>query len=125
VEVSPTDLQKENRRDMSAEQAREKNVEEYNTTANAYDEWSMSNMLMQEYCYYSTINELSKEEIKGKTFMEVGCGPCPQGQKLATLGAKKIYGLDISSEMIENARAHLTNLGVIDKFELICADIFD
>ena len=27
--------------------------------------------------------------------------------------------------MIENARADLTKQGLIDKFELVCADIFD
>ena len=57
--------------------------------------------------------------------MEVGCGPCPIGQKLAKLGAKKIYGLDISSIMIETSRKNLTQMGLIDKFELVCADIFD
>ena len=78
------------------EQARDKNREEYNSTAAAYDEWQASNVLMQHYCYYSTINEIEKEGIEGKTFLEVGCGPCPVGQRLAKKGAKKIYGLDIS-----------------------------
>jgi len=41
------------------------------------------------------------------------------------MGAKKIYGLDISDSMIEAARKNLTELGCIDKFELICADVFD
>ena len=45
-----------------------------------------------------------KEGIEGKTFLEVGCGFCPCGQKLAAKGAKKIYGLDISEGMIDNAR---------------------
>jgi SAM-dependent methyltransferase len=71
------------------------------------------------------MNELKKDGIEGKTFLEIGCGPCPIGQKLANLGAKKIYGLDISSEMIETSRKSLTALGMIDKFELVCADIFD
>lgn len=39
---------------------------------------------------------MSQEGIEGKTFLEVGCGPCPIGQQLAKRGAKKIYGLDIS-----------------------------
>ena len=73
----------------------------------------------------STFNELKKEGIEGKTYLEVACGPCPIGQKLALLGAKKIYGLDISSEMIETSRKTLTTMGIIDKFELVCADIFD
>ena len=40
-------------------------------------------------------------------------------------GAKKVVALDISSEMIENARKDLTEKGIIDKFELVCADILD
>jgi ubiquinone/menaquinone biosynthesis C-methylase UbiE len=80
---------------------------------------------MQKYCYYSTFAELEKEGIEGKTFLEVGCGPCPIGQLLAAKGAKKIYGLDISSEMIEAARRNLTDMGIIGQFELVCKDIFD
>lgn len=80
---------------------------------------------MQKYCYYSTFKEMEAEGIEGKTFLEVGCGPCPIGQKLAKLGAKKIYGLDISSEMIEAAQKHLKAMEIADKFELICSDIFD
>lgn len=44
---------------------------------------------------------------------------------MAEKGAKKIYGLDISSEMIEEAKKVLTEKNMIDKFELVCADIFD
>ena len=106
-------------------EARDKNRDEYNQTADAYDAWQSGNMLMQNVCYYSTFNELKKDGIEGKTFLEVGCGPCPIGRQLANQGAKKIYGLDISSEMIENAKKSLTALGIIDKFELVCADIFD
>mmetsp|Transcript_17915 Transcript_17915/g.30471 ORF Transcript_17915/g.30471 Transcript_17915/m.30471 type:complete len:154 (+) Transcript_17915:210-671(+) len=41
------------------------------------------------------------------------------------MGAKKIYGIDISSEMIDQTREKLEGHGLGDKFELICADIFD
>lgn len=58
---------------------------------------------MQYMSYYSTITEIEKEGIVGKTFLEVGCGPCPIGKRLAEKGAKKIIGLDISQEMIERA----------------------
>ena len=47
------------------------------------------------------------------------------GQRLALKGARKIYGLDISSQMIEDAQKNLKDLGMADKFELICQDIFD
>ena len=80
---------------------------------------------MQKYCYYSTFHEMESEGIEGKTFLEVGCRQCPIGQKLAAKGAKKIYGLDISEEMIQLARKELTDKGIIDQFELITADIFD
>lgn len=112
-------------RELSEQQARDKNIEEYNQAADAYDEWSAKNILMQRYCYYSTFKEMEKEGIEGKTFLEVGCGQCPIGQQLAKKGAKKIYGLDISEEMIQLARKELTDQGIIDQFELITADIFD
>ena len=63
--------------------------------------------------------------MQDKTFLEVGCGPCPIGKKLAMKGAKKVFGLDISSEMLEQAKSNLTELGLIDKFELVCSDILD
>lgn len=68
---------------------------------------------------------MQKEGIEGKTFLEIGCGPCPVGQRLAGMGAKKIYGLDISQGMIDSAKVELTKKGIMDQFELICADIFD
>ena len=76
---------------------------------------------------------LQQEGIEGKTFLEFGCGPCPIGQRLAKKvylrriylfdqvilplfhkfqGAKKVYGLDISSGMIEAASRELTALGI-------------
>ena len=59
---------------------------------------------MQQLCYYSCFAKLDQIGVEGKTFLEVGCGPCPIGKKLASKGAKKIYGLDISSEMLEQAK---------------------
>ena len=97
----------------------------YNASADAYSQWSQTNHLMQNLNYYSTFNEMEKEGIQGKTFMEFGCGPCPIGQILAKKGAKKIYGLDISSEMIESSKKNLTEIGLIDQFELVCGDICD
>ena len=110
---------------MTVREAVDKNIDEYNPTAGDYDSWCKEAVLMQQICYYSTFNELEKDGIQGKTYMEVGCGPCPIGKKLAVMGAKKIYGIDISSEMIEGCKKTLTESGLIDKFELICHDIFD
>jgi hypothetical protein len=59
--------------------ARNKNIDEYNLTADNYNTFAQESILMQHYCYYSTFAELEKEGIEGKTFLEVGCGPCPIG----------------------------------------------
>ena len=109
----------------SQQQAIDKNKKEYNETADSYHKWSEKAVLMQHMCYYSTFQELEKDGIEGKTFLEVGCGPCPIGQELVKRGAKKVYALDISEAMIENARKDLTSKGIIDKFELVCASILD
>ena len=80
---------------------------------------------MNRYCYYSTFQELINDGIEGKTYLEVGCGQCPIGQQLVAKGAKKIYGVDISGGMIDAAKKKLGELNILDKFELIVADIFD
>ena len=64
---------------LSSEQAREKNIGEYNETADKYDHWCKNNVTMQHYSYFSTFEQLEKEGVEGKTFLEVGCGPCPVG----------------------------------------------
>ena len=112
-------------KNYTEQEARDKNKTEYDATASAYDQWSSTNLLMQKVCYYSTLAEMELEGIEGKTFMELGCGPCPIGQELVKKGAKKIYGLDISQEMITSCQANLEKLGIADKFELVCNDIFD
>ena len=63
----------------SNEEARDKNKDEYNLTADNYDKWCSDNVLMQNICYYTTFKEMEIEGIEGKTFLEVGCGPCPIG----------------------------------------------
>jgi hypothetical protein len=64
---------------VTNEQACNKNREEYNLTADFYDQWQNSNLIMQEYCYYSELDQLEKLGIFDKVFLEVGCGPCPIG----------------------------------------------
>lgn len=100
-------------------------MQEYELTEDAYNDWCQSSIIMNRYAYYSIFKEIEKEGLQGKTFLEVGCGPCPIGVMLAKNGAKKIIGLDLSPEMLESVRKHLTKLQLIDKFELICSDILD
>jgi len=98
---------------------------EYDESADLYFEWQQHQILMQKLHYFTTFNELAKRGVKGKTFVEVGCGHCPIGRRLADQGAAKIYGIDISEGMLAHAREDLTERGLIDKFELICSDITD
>ena len=44
----------------SEAESRNKNVDEYNATADKYEAWCKTNSLMQNYCYYSTFAELEK-----------------------------------------------------------------
>lgn len=45
-------------------------------------------------------------EIKGKTFLEIGCGSGRSIKYLTKNGAKKVYGLDLSPNQIEEATIH-------------------
>jgi ubiquinone/menaquinone biosynthesis C-methylase UbiE len=111
--------------EYTQEDARTKNREEYSGQADIYADWQANNICMQKLHYFTTFDQLRQEGVDGKTFLEVGCGTCPVGQRLVQDGAKKIYGLDISAGMLEEAKKELTEKGIADKFELICADIFD
>ena len=74
------------------------------TKATDYETWEEQNVIMQEFSYYTIMNELSNIGIKDKIFMDVGCGPCPIGQKLVVKGAKKVFGVDISQAMLDRAQ---------------------
>lgn len=45
-------------------------------------------------------------EIKGKTFLEIGCGSGRSIKYLTEKGAGKVYGLDLSPEQIKEASAY-------------------
>jgi len=45
-------------------------------------------------------------EIKGKTFLEIGCGSGRSIKYLTEKGAKKVYGLDLSTKQIKEAIAY-------------------
>ena len=75
--------------------------------AQLYDRWSQQSPLMLNYSYYSTLQEIATEGIPGKTFLEVGCGPCHIGMKLVELGAAKVFGLDTDPKMLKLAENNL------------------
>lgn len=114
-------------KDDAAAELRSLNDELYgsHTAATEYESWEENNVIMQEYCYYTIMNELSNIGINDKTFMDVGCGPCPIGQQLVAKGAKKVFGVDVSQAMLNRAQKMLEEKGIADKFELVQGDILD
>ncbi len=58
-------------------------------------------------------------EIKGKTFLEIGCGSGRSIKYLMEQGANKIYGLDISSVQLKEAERFNKKVIVQGKVELI------
>ena len=95
------------------------------TNVTDYESWEEQDVIMQEFSYYTIMNELSNIGINDKIFMDVGCGPCPIGQKLVVKGAKKVFGVDVSRAMLDRAQMKLEEKGMADKFELIQGDILE
>ena len=122
-----TDIASKNGDDDAAAESRALNDELYgsDTAATDYESWEENNVIMQEYSYYTIMNELSNIGIKDKTFMDVGCGPCPIGQQLVAKGAKKVFGVDVSQAMLDRAQTMLEEKGIADKFELVQGNILD
>lgn len=58
-------------------------------------------------------------EIKGRTFLEIACGSGRSTKYLIDNGAKKVYGLDLSTTQIEEAKRFNTKAVADNKVELI------
>lgn len=52
---------------------------------------------------------------RGKTVLDIGCGSGHSLCWCAGKGAKELWGLDLSTKQIENARQHLTQSGYSPK----------
>ena len=65
---------------------------------------------------YPTEDELHLfPDISGKTVLDIGCGSGHSLCWCAGKGAKELWGLDLSTKQIENARQHLTQSGYSPK----------
>jgi 2-polyprenyl-3-methyl-5-hydroxy-6-metoxy-1,4-benzoquinol methylase len=53
-----------------------------------------------------------REWISGKVALEIGCGSGATCFRLLELGAKKVYGLDISETAVRAARARASDAGI-------------
>jgi len=75
---------------------------------NKYAEMYHKRVLSKDNIWHKCIEKpamisLFKDEVKGKSVLDLGCGSGPFVKKLFSLGAKKIKGIDLSDELIKIA----------------------
>ncbi|MBO4898596.1 MAG: class I SAM-dependent methyltransferase [Clostridia bacterium] len=65
----------------------------------------------------------SKEQMfKDKIVVDVGCGAAGKSLYYASLGAEKVYGLELLDKYREEAEALAEETGLSDKFEFVAGD---
>lgn len=80
------------------------------------DTWFGTTALPTYGCLSPTEDELHLfPDISGKTVLDIGCGSGHSLCWCAGKGAKELWGLDLSTKQIENARQHLTQSGYSPK----------
>lgn len=62
------------------------------------------------------------EMFKDKTVADIGCGAAGKSLYYASLGAKKVLGVEILAKYKNEAEALAQKLGLSDKFEFVAAD---
>ena len=62
------------------------------------------------------------EPIKGKSVVDIGCGPGHYGIPLAKMGASSIVGIDFSKTMIDIAKDNANYFGVVEQCKFILVD---
>jgi 2-polyprenyl-3-methyl-5-hydroxy-6-metoxy-1,4-benzoquinol methylase len=60
--------------------------------------------------------------IRGRSVLDVGCGPGHYSITLAQGGAARILGLDFAEGMLDLARQHAERAGVAEKCQFVAAD---
>src|SRR5690242_21925817 len=65
------------------------------------------------------------EPIRGRTFLDVGCGNALYSLELARKGAAKVVGLDISEVMVGLCRRYSEEQNLADRCAFIQTDLLD
>ncbi len=68
---------------------------------------------------------LYSQPMRGKTALDIGCGPGHYSIALVKSGAKNIVGIDFSEEMIKIAKGKASSSTISDKCHFIVEDIFN
>jgi SAM-dependent methyltransferase len=75
---------------------------QYDKIANTYIE-EKKHSIIRLYAIYPSIRSVLRN-IRGENVLDIGCGDGYSSRYLASMGAKKIVGVDISKKMIEMAK---------------------
>ncbi|PIN91271.1 hypothetical protein COU57_01315 [Candidatus Pacearchaeota archaeon CG10_big_fil_rev_8_21_14_0_10_32_14] len=79
--------------------------EVYDKFAQEYHDFFIDkNNIWHAYIEKPIMIQILKNEIKNKIVLDLGCGSGPFVKELYSLGAKKVYGLDLSPELIKIAK---------------------
>lgn len=75
-------------------------------TTNAYDAEASKSDCMSDFTARPIVFDMCKEHVKGATVLDVGCGEGYVARELVDMGASKIVGIDINSDMVKAASSH-------------------
>jgi 2-polyprenyl-6-hydroxyphenyl methylase/3-demethylubiquinone-9 3-methyltransferase len=73
----------------------------------------------------SLVGLLGVEAIRGRSFLDVGCGSGLFSASAARLGASRVVALDVDAQCVSVARSVAERLGVADKVETAQGSILD
>ncbi len=91
-----------------------------NSGIKTYSEWQFEKGLDTIKFYLKRTS--TEEMFKGRTVLDIGCGAGGKTVYYASLGAEKIYGLDILEKYREDAEKIAAQKGYADRFAFICED---
>lgn len=91
-----------------------------NDGVKTYAEWQFEkgNETIKFYLKSHTADDMFKDKIVA----DIGCGAAGKSLYYASLGAKKVLGVEILSKYKDEADALASKLGLSDKFEFVAAD---
>jgi len=88
--------------------------------------WTLLDNILRKDMYQRFEFTISNSEpIKGRTFLDVGCGTGYYSVEFAKRGARYVTGLDISENMVQASQERAKNNQVEDKCDFIQTDLLE